>query len=52
MQHEAKRSDALQTRDRCTLNPPISEFVTPRSAVHHSVLHRIRERNVQAARRS
>jgi hypothetical protein len=35
----AKRSDALQTRDRYEL----SVFYDPGSAVHHFVLHRIRE---------
>jgi hypothetical protein len=37
--HEAKRSDALQTRDRYELRV----CDDPGSAVHHFVLHRIRE---------
>jgi len=38
-QHEAKRSGALQTRDRYKLGV----CDDPGSAVHHFVLHRIRE---------
>ena len=34
-QHEAKRNDALQTRDRNTLGV----WNDPGSAVHHCVLH-------------
>jgi len=38
-QHEAKRNDALQTRDRYKFRVQSD----PGSAVHHFVLHRIRE---------